>query len=552
MGLIRAFSIDFERFFNSSFQFMGILTTDGVLRYANQTALDFIGATQEAVSGKLFWDTPWWNHDPKLMEALQNSIAKSVETLEIQSLTVVHKSAEGAVHHFHFTLKPIIDADGQLTHLMAEGKDITELHNARLNNEYAVRKYKDLFENSADAQLIIQGNRFVEANKMALVALGIDTSDTLRGMHPSKISPAYQPDGRASMEKADAMIDLAYENGSHRFDWVHQKTDGTTFDVEVVLTPIRSGEETLLFVIWRDISDRLKAQRDLEHLNTHLETVVESRTKELVEAQHDLLEAQRDLLEVQKQGALSHLLVGLSHEMNTPIGNALTAASYLNDLTGASNAMAFEDIQDLARLILRNLEVAVDLIENFKEHAIELVDEVPEHVDVQTLVADTVHQFLELDAFKGLSTNPQFSLRVDACEGIRVISYPNVLKQVLLEILRNACQHGLISLLDERAKVGTGSEPQRSAEIRVRCFEEKTADGPVITIQVQDNGSGMPQEVLNHIFEPFYTTTRTQRSAGLGLSLAYSQVRHVLKGKIRVECPAEGGTRFSVTFGNLI
>ncbi|TVO75848.1 sensor domain-containing protein [Sedimenticola selenatireducens] len=145
-------------------------------------------------------------------------------------------------------------------------------------------QYRVLFEHSADAMLIIDEGRFVDCNDATLKMLGDMSRSELFSTHPSQLSPSFQPDGVPSFDKANEMISMAIENGSHRFEWVHRKIDGTDFPVEVLLTAIPADDRTLLHVVWRDITQRKKTEEELR-LSTY---VMESTSEGIVVTDMDL------------------------------------------------------------------------------------------------------------------------------------------------------------------------------------------------------------------------------------------------------------------------
>ncbi len=132
------------------------------------------------------------------------------------------------------------------------------------NLDESRRRYKALFDKTADALLIIEGNEFVDCNQATLDMLGFDSKEELYQAHPSVFSPDVQPDGQLSTEKADLMMKTALQNGSHRFEWDHKRKNGEVFPVEVLLTAIPYQDKQLLHVVWRDISDRKKAAEEIE------------------------------------------------------------------------------------------------------------------------------------------------------------------------------------------------------------------------------------------------------------------------------------------------
>lgn len=123
--------------------------------------------------------------------------------------------------------------------------------------------FRAIFEQMSDPNLLLRQGRFVECNAAALKLLGYPNKNAFLNLSPSDISPPLQADGQASADKAREMIDLALRDGRHRFEWAHQRLDGTSVTVEVMLTPIQLGEETVLHTLWRDVTERAQLESTL-------------------------------------------------------------------------------------------------------------------------------------------------------------------------------------------------------------------------------------------------------------------------------------------------
>lgn len=124
--------------------------------------------------------------------------------------------------------------------------------------------FRQLFEQSADAQLLLAEDRFIDCNPAAVEMLGCRSKAAVLSLHPHDISPERQPDGRPSSEKADELIERAYRQGTLRFEWVHRRMDGETFPVEILLTAIHLDGKRYLHSAWHDISERKQAEKALE------------------------------------------------------------------------------------------------------------------------------------------------------------------------------------------------------------------------------------------------------------------------------------------------
>jgi PAS domain S-box-containing protein len=176
--------------------------------------------------------------------------------------TYIYVSFEGCVGY---------TPEGKFKQTYCVFKDITEqkvLENALIKakekaeeNEHTFRK---LFEDSADGNLLIDSTGvFVECNQAALNFLQV-SRELFSLKTPVKISPEFQPNGRKSEEAASEMIELAYKNGLHRFDWTHINTKGEEFIVEVSLMPILVKGQTMLHTAWRDITERKQNEIELQ------------------------------------------------------------------------------------------------------------------------------------------------------------------------------------------------------------------------------------------------------------------------------------------------
>lgn len=155
----------------------------------------------------------------------------------------------------------------------------TEIHRLRSENdtlthdiqlskqtlEESQKRYQTLFRKTTDALLLLDGNVIIDCNQASLEMFGFQTSEEMYNVHPSQLSPSKQPDGRNSAEKANKMIQQAFDKGCHRFEWQHKKKNGDEFPVEVLLTSIPYGDKNLLYTVCRDISQRKKAEEKIHY-----------------------------------------------------------------------------------------------------------------------------------------------------------------------------------------------------------------------------------------------------------------------------------------------
>lgn len=143
--------------------------------------------------------------------------------------------------------------------------DITNRINANKALEDSEKKFRELFEKSGDAFLIIRNREIVDCNMASVKMLNYTNVEEVVNVHPSILSPEYQPDGKLSFEKANEMMSLCIEKGTHRFEWNHKKSDGQVFPVEILLTAISyEPNNEIIHTVWRDITKQNIAREELE------------------------------------------------------------------------------------------------------------------------------------------------------------------------------------------------------------------------------------------------------------------------------------------------
>jgi diguanylate cyclase (GGDEF)-like protein/PAS domain S-box-containing protein len=157
-------------------------------------------------------------------------------------------------------------ADGTPTQIIGSAQDVTE----RVASD---ERFRVLFERSSDAHLLLDHGGIIDCNEAAMRMLGCPDKERLLALHPSALSPEYQPDGRRSSEKAVEMDALAHLNGHHRFDWMHRRADGTDFPFEVTLTPVQIAGKPVLLSVLHDLTERKRAEQELFESKRFIEKI---------------------------------------------------------------------------------------------------------------------------------------------------------------------------------------------------------------------------------------------------------------------------------------
>lgn len=288
----------------------------------------------------------------------------------------------------------------------------------------------------------------------------------------------------------------------------------------------------------------LSAFEALRQHNLNLEETVAQRTAELrasnaelSDALETLQTAQRELVESEKLASLGRLVAGVAHELNTPLGNALTVVSALDDRYRQLEAMLAGNVQmrrstleDLVRdtrrgqdILQRNVQKAADLVRDFKQVAIDQTNDMRRDFDLGKVVEDVL--VMVEPSFK----HTPFVIQTELCHGLMLNSYPGALGQVLTNLLMNALLHGF--------------DARDAGCVTVRCARLNEAEAELSVI---DDGRGMDESVRRRIFDPFFTTKLGTGGSGLGMHIVHSIVTNVLGGQIEVRSTPGQGTQMLI------
>ena len=250
---------------------------------------------------------------------------------------------------------------------------------------------------------------------------------------------------------------------------------------------------------------------------------------ELNSANSRLMATQEQLVDSEKLAALGGIVAGVAHEINTPIGIAVTSSSLLGDKLKEVKTMlssdaisrskmdkAIAEMQESTILLCNNIERAKELIFSFKQVSADQISEGRRKFNLASYL-DEICRNLNHLLKKG---KHQIDIQ---CSGDLVMnSYPGALSQVMTNLIVNSVEHGF--------------EDMRSGTIRISI--SKTDEG--VEIDYRDDGKGIPYENHRKIFEPFYTTGRGKGNTGLGMHICHNLVYQKLGGTIVCNDAAKG------------
>ncbi len=186
------------------------------------------------------------------------------------------KEASDAISGGDLSVKINLKSKDELGDLAISFNEMAEkLKVAQESIDKSEKKFMEGLNASDDAILLIDNDKFIECNPATIEMLGYSSKEEFMNVHPSKLSPEFQSDGRSSLEKAGDMMKEALEKGFNRFEWTHTKASGEDFSVEVSLTPISYQGRGIIHCLWRDITELKLAKKAIEQANANTKLILE-------------------------------------------------------------------------------------------------------------------------------------------------------------------------------------------------------------------------------------------------------------------------------------
>lgn len=305
----------------------------------------------------------------------------------------------------------------------------------------------------------------------------------------------------------------------------------------------KSGDDEVGRLIddFNQMLDRIALrEREIEGARLALEQEVGEKTRanaELAQALTQLREAQAQLVQNERLASLGALVAGVAHEINTPVGVGVTAASTLLDRSAQlrkaydggelrrSDLERFVAVaEESSNIILKNLQRAADLIHSFKQVAVDQTSGERRRFAFKAYIEEVL-----------LSLAPRLKKSGHAVEvvcpaALSVDSYPGAIAQILANLVGNSLVHAYADGHRGKLRIEVGIEHGR------------------LFLRYSDDGCGIPREHLAKIYDPFFTTRRGSGGSGLGLHIVHNLVTQMLGGSIEVRSEPGKGTEFTVRF----
>ncbi len=515
------------------------IDSNGTAVFINPVIEEITGYREDEIIGQNFWELFYPDNEfhqvKKLLLESQEGIVVDYE----MTLTCKNGNKKNIVWN-SFSRK---DDEGNIIGFLGFGYDITEQKRIKEDLIISKKRLRTIIDLVPSSIFVKDSNGiFLALNKATSESMGVDIKELigsrLQDVYPyPKMAAAMLEQDQMVLEKGISVEEAEenYANSTGEILW--QKIVKIPCPEDLFGVPAVLGIAT-------DISDLKAVEKRLFETNTelvkhknNLEELVADRTMELQISLDHLQEAQRKLVESEKMAALGELVAGVAHEVNTPVGIGVTAASHLGDSveefqilydSGHVTRSDFENFLQLctksSSMILSNMNRAADLINSFKQVAVDQSS--------QERRLFKIHQYLEeilLSLHAQLRKTP-FDVKLNCPEELEVDSYPGALSQIITNLIMNSLHHGFEGL------------NEGSITIDIRKSENS------VLIIYGDTGRGIPDDHLDKIFDPFFTTKRGLGGSGLGMNIVYNLVTQTLNGQINCTSKIGQGTWFEIEF----
>ena len=256
---------------------------------------------------------------------------------------------------------------------------------------------------------------------------------------------------------------------------------------------------------------------------------------ELSKTLNNLEKTQDKLIEAEKMASLGGLVAGVAHEINTPLGIALTGITYFDEISHnihkiyESQDMTQEDFEkyldeskDISSQVLKNIQRASDLVQSFKQVSVDQTSEIKREFyvkDYTNSIILSIHNQIK---------RTHITIENNIPSDVKINSYPGAFGQIITNLILNSLIHGYTN--------------KDKGLISFTLKKEKND----IVLHYKDDGKGIKESDLPHIFEPFFTTRRGIGGTGLGLNILYNIVKKQFEGEISCKSKVNEGVDFEI------
>jgi PAS domain S-box-containing protein len=469
--------------------------SDEIYKIFGYEAQEF-GATYEA-----FLETIH-PHDRQMVADATQAAVENMNDYDIYHRIVLPDKTEKVVHEVGHA---IYDSAGQPKQMIGTVQDVTEMK--RIEQELADQKeaFETIFEYATDGMVLLVDGEFVACNQATVEIFQLSDKKEFLNANPSQFSPEFQPDGQSSRQKADEMIAICIQQGHNHFEWVHSRKNGEEFWADILLTRLNIKGKLIIHASFRDISERKELDKKLETANILYRKLVDELDSKVKEQSAQIIKQSR-------MAQMGELLSMIAHQWRQPLSSIAAIASTIKmkislsqeDSSKNDNSQYLTQKMDEIEALLQSLSGTIDDFRTLYKP-----DKSTSHTSVQEPIERAL-KIIEM-SFHQHSIEVHRSYEEEAFVQIN----SNEVMQVLLNLFKNAEDHFLENgVSDPSIRIGT------------------TRIQDAVKIEIIDNGGGIEENVMEQIFDPYFSTKHERNGTGLGLYMCKIIIEQQHKGRL--------------------
>ena len=490
--------------FHNTFQFIGTLSVDGKLTKINRSALDFIEQEDTSVIGKFYWDTPWWQEEDskaRLKQAIRNCAKGEFSRFEA-TFTRLNRNE----HFIDFSLTPIFDEKGNVTFLLAEGRDMTKLVKAK-NDLIIEKNFSENLIKSLPGLFFLykqQENRFflTKWNRQHKTLLGFSSEE----LDHADVTTFFQKQDRPNINNA---LRNLLVNGHGRAELNVKGKDGQLTPVLFIARSFKQSEDTFIIGTGIELTEQKQAKEEKEKLEAMLH-------------------------QSQKMEAIGTLAGGIAHDFNNILGAVLGYAELVKTkLSPDHPAVGMQN--QIINAAIRAKDLVQQILLFSRQSKQELKPLKPEVVikEAIELLRSTIPAIIEI--------------KQDIPNGLGAILADST---QIHQIIMNLCTNAYHAMKKKGGVIGICLCEKKILNDDHLFSDLTLPPGSYLVLEISDTGHGMDKATLEKVFDPYFTTKKTGEGTGLGLSVVHGIVKNC-GGELKIYSEPGQGTNVHIYFPKL-
>ncbi|MBQ4828824.1 HAMP domain-containing sensor histidine kinase [Alteromonas sp. CI.11.F.A3] len=329
-------------------------------------------------------------------------------------------------------------------------------------------------------------------------------------------------------------------NAQSQLSHANKKLDDQNLILEQEVAKKTSSLSQIMLSLEQQKDELIANQRELRQENEnrqYIEDELRKRNSELANSMGNLQLAKDQLVESERMASLGGLVAGITHDVNTPLGVGVTAASFLQErlnnlktgfeeksLTTKNMENFINEAEQTANLLLTNLNRASELIASFKQVAVDQTSETEREINLNDYIRDIIK------SLKPSFKHSNHEIVVNCPEDLYIRCAPGAIAQIVTNMIVNSLVHGFEDTNDGKITL------------------DVSTDNNTIEMRYRDNGKGLSNDDLDRLFDAFFTTKRGEGGSGLGTHIMYNLVTQSLSGHIEAQSKPGDGLQYTIRF----